>query len=173
MNNKYLKEFMYILYLFFISSILGGILESFYKLYLFHTFEIGGFMYGPWRPIYGFGCLLLYFITKKIQGSNVKIFFSSMIICTVFEYMSSFMLELIFQKSWWDYSNEILNLNGRICLFHSIIWGLLGVIFLKLIEPFLRKAFNQVEFKKISYFTIFLFVIYHVDSLFSWIRNLR
>ena len=60
---------------------------------------------------------------------------SSFVICSIFEYLTSYLLEIVFNKIIWNYSNFFFNINGRICLLHSIIWGVLGVIFIKVIEP--------------------------------------
>ena len=172
-NKKFFQKFIYILFLFFISAILGGMMETIYVFLLFQKFDIGGFMYGPWRPIYGFGCLLLYFITRKVKGGNLAIFFQCFFICSIFEYFSSYFLELIFNRTWWNYSHLFLNLNGRICLYHSLIWGSLGILFLKYIEPFLLKIFQEIDFKKMTIFITILFFLYQIDGLFSWLRNIK
>lgn len=172
-NKKFFQKFIYILFLFFVSAILGGMMETIYVFLLFQKFDIGGFMYGPWRPIYGFGCLLLYFITRKVKGGNLAIFFQCFFICSIFEYLSSYFLELIFNRTWWNYSHLFLNLNGRICLYHSLIWGSLGILFLKYIEPFLLKIFQKIDFKKMTIFITILFFLYQIDGLFSWLRNIK
>ena len=172
-NKKFFQKLIYILFLFFITAILGEMMETIYVFLLFQKFDIGGFMYGPWRPIYGFGCLLLYFITRKVKGGNLAIFFQCFFICSIFEYLSSYFLELIFNRTWWDYSHLFLNLNGRICLYHSLIWGSLGILFLKYIEPFLLKIFQKIDFKKMTIFITILFFLYQIDGLFSWLRNIK
>ena len=172
-NKKFFQKFIYILFLFFVSAILEWMMETIYFFLLFQKFDIGGFMYGPWRPIYGFGCLLLYFITRKVKGGNLAIFFQCFFICSIFEYLSSYFLELIFNRTWWNYSHLFLNLNGRICLYHSLIWGSLGILFLKYIEPFLLKIFQEIDFKKMTIFITILFFLYQIDGLFSWFRNIK
>ena len=171
--NKFYDEVVYALFLFFISSLFGGMLESIYLWILSGNFNIGGFLYGAWRPIYGFGCLLLYFITKKKTRNNIKIFFSSLIYCSIFEYLVSVVLELIFHKTWWDYSNNFLNLNGRICLLNSIIWGFLGIIFIHFIEPFIKKIFNKINFEKMQIILKSLMILFVLDFILSLFNNLR
>lgn len=167
------EEILYIIFLFFVGALIGGLAETVFVYLMFNKFYIGGFMYGPWRPIYGLGCLLLYLITKKIKGNDLKVFLSCAIICSVFEYLSSVILEIIFNKRWWDYSNVFLNLNGRICLIISIIWGVVGLIFLKKLEPFVRKVFQNITIKKKKNFLTGLVVLYLIDHIFSWLNNIN
>ena len=169
--NKFYDEVLYALFLFLITSVVGGLLESVYIWFLFGKFDIGGFMYGAWRPIYGFGCLLLYFITNNKKRNNFKIFFNSLIYCSLFEYLVSLVLEIIFNKTWWDYSNNFLNLNGRICLFNSIIWGFLGLIFVYYIEPFIKKLFDKINFKKMKNALNILTILFILDFMLSLFNN--
>lgn len=170
-SNKFYDEIVYTLFLFFISSLVGGMLESIYIWILTGNFNIGGFLYGAWRPIYGFGCLLLYFITKKKKKNNLKIFLSSLIYCSLFEYLASIILELIFHKTWWDYSNNFFNLNGRICLLNSIIWGFLGIVFVYYIEPFIKIIFDKITLNKMKKALNILTILFVLDFTLSLFNN--
>jgi uncharacterized membrane protein len=44
-------------------------------------------------------------------------------------------MEKIFKLKLWDYKNERLNLNGRICLKFSIIWAFFALIHILVIQP--------------------------------------
>lgn len=147
---KYLKKnFNYLVFLFSILTFIGGILEILYVLVFRQKFRVGGFFHAPIRPIYGFGGLLLYFLPNKIKKNNSLLFISSLIICTIFEYISSYLIEIIFNKHIWNYSKFMFNINGRVCLFHSIIWGVLGIIFYHFIEPFINKLYNINIYEKL------------------------
>ena len=65
-----------------------------------------------------------------------------MIIFSLFEFSASWMLETLFHQRWWDYSNAFLNVQGRICLSFSILWGIIGLLFINIIHPFIS---NHVE----------------------------
>jgi uncharacterized membrane protein len=58
---------------------------------------------------------------------------------TVLEYFGSWIMEKTFKLKLWDYKNEILNLNGRICLKFSIIWTFLAVIYILIMQPVIFK----------------------------------
>lgn len=170
-NNNVYQKILYLAFLFFIASFVGGLLESFYLWFLFGNFKIGGFMYGPWKPIYGFGCLLIYFITQKNNKNKSLIFLNCMIICSLFEYASSLILEVIFDKIWWDYSDNFFNINGRICLLNSLIWGIMGLAFYDYVEPFMKKLFQKIHIKKMVIFLFILFSFFLIDIVFSLVRN--
>ena len=172
-KKSILENIVYILYIFLMGAFLGGVLEILYFGIVFKEIRIGGFLFGPWRPIYGYGSLLLYLISKKIDKNIFKMFLYSTVLCTIFEYLSSFFLELLFHKTWWDYSNNFLNINGRVCLFNSLCWGVLGVLFLYYISPLLKKIYSNFSFKKMAVYIGSLFFIYEMDGILSWIRNLK
>jgi uncharacterized membrane protein len=44
-------------------------------------------------------------------------------VCTVLEYVASFVREKLFGSVFWDYSDKPLNLQGWICLRHSLYGG--------------------------------------------------
>ena len=49
----------------------------------------------------------------------------------------------------WDYSNQPLNLDGRICLPFSLAWGLLSILLVKYIHPRIHQMIVNVP-KKVN-----------------------
>ena len=66
---------------------------------------------------------------------------------SVTEYMVSLIGDKVFNTSWWDYSGEFLNLNGRISLIYSIIWGLLALYLIKFANPKIDKFIDFIKSK--------------------------
>ena len=135
----------YMTFLFIFLSIIGGILEISYMLIIEQRFVVGGFFDAPIRPIYGFGGLFLYILPQILKKNAIILFMSSFVVCSMFEYFTSFFLEVVFNRVIWDYSNFIFNVNGRICLIHSIIWGFLGIIFYHLVEPLICRIYSKLR----------------------------
>ncbi len=127
---------VYIL-LFFIYSFLGWILEEIYAFYIHKKFINRGFLIGPLCPLYGIGCLSLTFILHRFSNNIFLLFILSMLICSIIEYLISYLLEKLFSLRWWDYSNMKFNINGRICLETTILFGIIGILVVKIINPFL------------------------------------
>ena len=142
-TKKLSRKCVYIIY-FFLFAFMGWAMETFYCAYEMGYFSKRGFLYGPICPIYGYGALILIIILSKYRKGSFKLFFYSIIIFTVFEYIVSFGLDALFGLKWWDYSERFLNLNGRISIFHSFAWGFIAILFINHIYPFIKKHVNII-----------------------------
>lgn len=139
--NKLTENQKNVLY-FFIYAILGWILETIFCLVTQAKFVKRGFLYGPLCPMYGFAAVMMIQLLKNVKTNTLGKFGICMIVFTVFEYVVAVILESLFGLRWWDYSNEVLNFQGRISLPFSIAWGIIGVIFVDKIHPFIK---NKIE----------------------------
>ena len=136
----------YIAY-FFIYSFLGWIIETIYAFMIHGGFVKRGFLFGPICPIYGFGAVILLLATKKMYGKPFQKFLIATVLFTVFEYLVSLIFEEIFGLRWWDYSNDFLNIQGRVSLMYTIFWGLIGLILLEKLHPLIEDFIQKVEVK--------------------------
>ena len=80
------------------------------------------------------------------------------------------MLEKIFKTKYWDYSDQKFNLKGRICLFNSVCWGILGVIFIHFIHPFVVNILQSVNPIILKIIFITISVIFMIDTVISIIK---
>ena len=133
----------YIAY-FFIYSFLGWIIETIYAFIIHGGFVKRGFLF---CPIYGFGAVILLLATKKMYGKPFQKFLIATVLFTAFEYFVSLMLEEIFGLRWWDYSNDFLNIQGRVSLMYTIFWGVIGLILLEKLHPLIENFIQKVEVK--------------------------
>ena len=175
--KKQLTNIQKLVLYFFVYSFLGWLLETIYALFVLGTFVKRGFLYGPLCPIYGFGAILLIVILNKTKGKKTLEFFVSMIVFSAFEYIVSFIFEKVFGLRWWDYSNDFLNINGRISIAYSVAWGAIGLLFNEKLHPFVVKKIDKVK-SKVSYeiqrMVIFVFpIITLVDFILSSIKYLE
>ncbi len=167
----------YILY-FFIYAFLGWFLETLYAIYELGHFTKRGFLFGPICPIYGYGALILLIFLRKYKKNSLKLFFISMIVFSALEYFVSFALESAFMAHWWDYTNEFFNLNGRISILFSFVWGIAAILFINHIHPFIKKQLNKRVIRNIpiviqSTIIKVLCFIYIIDTVLSWIAHAR
>lgn len=166
---------IFILY-FFLFAFVGWLMETFYAVCTLGHFTKRGFLYGPICPIYGWGALMLILFLGRYRKNNFKLFFYAAIIFSVFEYLVSFGLDALFAMHWWDYTNDFMNLNGRISIFYSVAWGIIAILFINHLYPFLKKKINLV-LAKIPYavqaLTVrMISIIFIVDTFASCIRYL-
>lgn len=144
-ENQKLNERQKILLYFFIYAFLGWILETAFCLVTQAKFIKRGFLYGPLCPMYGFAAVIMIQLLKNVKTNTFGKFGIGMIVFTVFEYVVAVVLESLFGLRWWDYSNEVLNFQGRISLPYSIAWGIVGVIFIDKIHPAVKRRFEKIE----------------------------
>lgn len=133
---------------FVIYSFIGYIIETLYAFVLYGVIESRqSFLYGPFCSIYGLGAVVI-ICTLQYFGKNVHtLFIGGFLSGSVTEYLVSFIGEKLFNTKWWDYSDKFLNINGRICLIYSIIWGLLGLYLIKVLNPLIDKLIDWVKTK--------------------------
>ena len=123
--------------LFFIFSGMGWIWEV-----ILHIIEDGmiinrGVLAGPWLPIYGAGGILILLLLKKWRRQPFHLFGMIMLLCGTIEYFTSVMLEMLFGVRWWDYSDMLFQLRGRVCLEGLTIFGFGGLFIVYAAAPFL------------------------------------
>ena len=134
---------------FYIYSFLGWIIDVSICFVSDGVLQNRGFLYETICPMYGFAALVLIVLSKKFNGKGgiVKKILLATIWCSVLEYLTSLILEVLFGIKWWDYSKEPYNIQGRICLAASIFWGLLSTLFMKDIHPFIEKIVKKITSK--------------------------
>lgn len=165
MNEVY--EISKLFMLFYIYSITGYICEVIYCSILDKKFRNRGFLYGPYCPIYGCGAILILFILNRYDDMPILLFLMGAIICSFLEYFTSFLMEKLFNNKWWDYSNYKFNINGRICLKYSIMFGAMGVILTYLVNPTVMVLVNKIPQKLMIVISSILAVLMLIDTIIS------
>ncbi len=126
-------------------------------------------MFGPVIPIYGIGALLITIFLQKYENDFFFCFFMTIIISGILEYIISYAMEKIFKLRWWDYSKNKYNINGRVCLGNLSAFGILGLIAIKYLNPFLFNFFDYLS-KEIALLIIFIIACFFiVDYIVSFI----
>lgn len=151
---------------FVIYSFLGWIYESlFYSAQLRRPVNTG-FLHGCFCPIYGLACTANVALLHGIEN-NALLFIMSMVIISAIEFTVSYVLEMIFDKRWWDYSNWPCNLNGRISLISSLGFGILSVIQLRMIHPFIEAGTEALSHEVRSVFLLAALICISADLLYT------
>lgn len=121
--------------LFFIYSFLGWVCETIYCSVGSRHFVNRGFLNGPLCPVYGFGALIVVFAMQPFSKNIVLTFLAGMILTSALEYITGWLLEMLFHLKLWDYSARFLNINGRVCLKNSLLFGVMAVVTVFWIHP--------------------------------------
>lgn len=165
--TKAINLIIKVFWIFVIGSVFGFVIEMLYATIYTRSIVIRqGLIYGPFVQVYGMGAVAYYFLIKKFKEPK-DAFFAGMIMGGILEYLCSFFQEILFGSISWDYSNRFLSLNGRTCLLYCVYWGLIAIIFLKVVYPWLKKRETLIYKRSIRVITVFLMIFMLFDIMIS------
>lgn len=138
-----------LIWVFLISATLGFIVEVTYTYFTRgHYVNKQGMLYGPFKPIYGFGGVLFTILFYKVRHYRTYILFIlGAVTGAIYEYFCSYLQEILFKSRSWNYSKFEYNINGRINPKHAIYWGVLAMIFIKLLLPIVIYIITKIPLK--------------------------
>lgn len=158
--------FYFILFMFY--AFFGWCIEIIYTFIKDKNVVNRGFLMGPYCPIYGWGCILIILLLNRYLKDPIVLFIMSMVICSVLEYVTSFVMEKLFKARWWDYSDRKFNINGRICLETLVPFGLLGCLLMYVINPFISGLILKIPSNILNVIAIILLIIFLFDNIISY-----
>ena len=123
------------IWIFFIYAFLGWCTEVSYAALVTGRFVNRGFLNGPVCPVYGFGVVIVLACLTPLADNLFVLFLGSVVLTSILEWLTGFVLEKLFHQRWWDYSDQPFNLSGYVCLRFSVAWGLACVFVVKLLHP--------------------------------------
>lgn len=153
--------------LFIIYSIIGWIIEVLATFKDNKCFVNRGFLIGPYCPIYGVCAILMLLFLPRLDNI-FALFVLATLISSIVEYMTSYVMEKLFKARWWDYSNRLFNINGRICLKFCLAFGLCGVILLKYLNPCIANYLNLIPVSMINILFYLFLLIFIIDVIISF-----
>lgn len=122
----------------FCMPFLGWVCEDLYCGIPAKKFINRGFFYGPYCPIYGVGALLVLYPLLFVKDYPILVFILGVIITSTLEYITSWVMEILFKTRWWDYSKRFMNINGRVCLLNSTLFGIMSIVVVYIIHPVIQ-----------------------------------
>lgn len=136
---------------------------------LFKVTEVSkhsGIFYGPMTAVYGVGIIAILLLNKhlfkKMRCSmSLKLiveFIILTIVLTLIEYIGGNVLNILFDIDMWNYSRDSMNFGKYICLRNSLIWGIMGVLYINIIKKFTDKILSKIT-RKETYFFLTIFVV--------------
>lgn len=161
----------YYIMMFMIFSAVGWLMEVSLKYIQFHRFINRGFLIGPVCPIYGTGAVLVTVVVNFLSKSDgyFVTFLISFFFCSALEYFVSWYMEKMFHARWWDYSDRPMNLEGRIWIGNCFLFGIGGMIIVKLVVPALFHLFSCIPQRLLHTLCIVFCALMIVDYVCSHI----
>ena len=164
-----MQKFLYYFLVFIIYSILGWIIETCFCSFKQRKLVNRGFLIGPYCPIYGLGAIIIILTLSKYSNNPFILLGMSFLICSFLEYFASWLMEKIFNARWWDYSNAKMNLEGRVCLKNSILFGIGGTLTILVFQPTIEYLLSYLSIAMIEFSSIFLLIIFIIDNICSFV----
>ena len=124
-------------WVFLVSSFLGALIEMVYCRAMGDVWmNRSSLLYGSFSVVWGFGAVVLTVVLQRVAGKEDRsVFFAGFVVGGAYEYFCSVLSELVFGTVFWDYSEMPLNIGGRTNVLYCIFWGLLAVVWVKMIYP--------------------------------------
>ena len=152
---------------FIIYSVLGWMAETVYCSMPKGHFVERGFLRGPLCPIYGAGAVIILRALEPYINNIPVLFILGLILTSLLEYITSFLMEKIFHMRWWDYSEHRFNINGRVCLLNSVLFGLLCVVLTEVIHLPIENLVQRLPDPALFITASILFALFIADAIVS------
>ncbi|MDD2446288.1 MAG: hypothetical protein PHY91_01190 [Tissierellia bacterium] len=155
------------LLIFFTYCFLGWVWECCYVSICRKELVNRGFLYGCGLPVYGFGAIIILWLTLPFEESIPLIYISGSLGASILEYVTGVAMEKIFHMRYWDYSHHKFNLNGHISLFISLGWGIFSVLLVKILHPLIKELILQTPYYVADAISLILTITFVVDVTIS------
>lgn len=180
-GEGYIKlNYFNLFWVFFVCSLLGLILEEVWHMVVVDPGvyqDRAGMLFGPFSPIYGFGAVLMTMALNRFYKKNpLIIFLVSALIGGAFEVFVGWFMQTSFGVVSWSYSHirlfgmpdpiAVLT-GGRTCTPFACMWGLGGLIWIKVLLPRLLKLINMIPWKRRYSATVILTAVMLIDGVMT------
>lgn len=152
-------------FFFFIYSFAGWCIEVCCAAIQKRKFVNRGFVNGPLCPIYGSGAVLFAIFLPELKEDPFFLFLAGAILASILEFTTGALLEKLFHRKWWDYSDIKWNYEGYVCLPFSLIWGGCAVILSMFLNPLLVKLLGIMPKLLMVIIMIALTVVLVLDTV--------
>ena len=139
-----MEYFYNLLFYFAIYSFAGWCGEVVFATVRHGKFVNRGMLHGAYCPIYGFGLITVIVCLTPIKDSWLLLFAGSAVLTTVLEFITGFVLDKLFGRRWWDYSDFPFNIGGYICLEFSLLWGVGTLVVMRIVHPVVAGLVDMV-----------------------------
>lgn len=124
-------------WIFIMASFLGAVTET---VFMFATRGVvqnrSGVIYGPFSLVWGLGAVLFVLCFHRLgKKRDLVVFLAGTLVGGIYEYVCSWLQEVLFGACFWDYSHLPLHINGRVSLVFALFWGLAAVLWVRALYP--------------------------------------
>lgn len=135
-----------LVWVFFVSALIGDVIEMLYCRFTGGVWmSRSSVLYGTFSFVWGFGAVVLTVALQRLAGKQDRyVFLAGFFVGGVYEYMCSVFTEIVFGTVFWDYSWMPLNIGGRTNVLYCFFWGLIAVVWIKILYPPMSSAIEKI-----------------------------
>lgn len=161
--------------LFVLGAFWGDILETlFCRIAGKKWMNRSTYIFWPLSSVWGGAFLLASISYYWLRNSNIlMIFAAGFLFGSLYEYLYSAILERVFSVKFWDYSGFRYHIKGRVNLPYSIGWGVVAVIWMKVIYPFIESWMGGMASSIILAAGTALAMELVIDTAITWFALFR
>lgn len=152
-----------LVWVFLVSSFLGALIEMvFVRVTSGVWMSRSSVLYGAFSFVWGFGAVLLTIALQPLAGKPDRyVFLAGFVVGGAYEYLASVFTEIVFGTVFWDYSHMPLNIGGRTNVLYCVFWGLLAVMWIKVLYPPMSRWIEKIPalFGKILTWVVVLLMV--------------
>ncbi|MGA1821874.1 MAG: putative ABC transporter permease [Thermoplasmatota archaeon] len=164
-----MPDMLEILLIYMLGCVGGYVIELIFRTFISQKKLVNpGFLTGPYLPMYGFGTIILYFLSSVEMNIALRVVFFAVSL-TLLELVTGIIFIYHLNIKLWDYSDRRFNFKGLICPLYSAAWTVIGVLFYFLVYPFINEITGLFLDNLRLYFILGIFYgIFSVDIFVSF-----
>lgn len=135
-----------VVWLFLIAGFAGDLIEVvFWLVTRGELTSRSSLLYGAFSVVWGLAAVLLTLVFHRMDDqSGARIFMAGTVLGGLYEYICSWVQELLFGACFWDYRHLPLNIHGRVNLVFCLFWGVAALVWVRLVYPALCAFIDRV-----------------------------
>lgn len=164
-----------IIWVFLTSAFIGDLIEMVYCRVVGGTWmSRSSVLYGPFSIVWGLGAVVLTIVLSRFQDKDDRyIFLVGALLGGVYEYGCSLFTEIVLGTVFWDYSWMPFNIGGRTNVLYMAFWGILSVVWIKIIYPRMSTLIEKLPLISGKIITWALIAFMICNALLSAMAMLR
>ncbi len=143
-------DYFTLFWIFVAGCVFGLVVETVFHAIVYGDYESrAGLVWGPFSPIYGTGAVVLTVSLNRFYHShNLVIFLIAMVVGSAIEYATSWGMEYFWGAVAWNYDGTFGSIDGRTNFAFGVMWGMLGLVWVRIVIPSLKRVFSHVDAKQ-------------------------
>lgn len=163
-------------WIFSIGGVMGYLIETIWCYFAFGEFSsrTSNFFF-PFSIVWAIGSMIMtWYLAHNRNQSIFLLFIKGCVLSALFEFLCGYIGEILLGVTFWDYRGLPLHIGKYVDVYISLFWGLLTVVWNKVVMTVLEKNISKIVLNKIGRKVTYSFLVFMiVTNIFSGVALLR